>query len=443
MWINVLSLFDGMSCGRIALERAGIGVDNYYASEVDKYAIKVSSTNYPDIVHLGDVTKWQEWDINWSSIDLITSGFPCQSWSVAGKQLGDKDERGMLFWVMLDIMKHIKSLNPKIFFLIENVKMKKEFEQYITYHTSQALGGLDKHLINSSLVSAQNRQRYYWTNIPNITQPKDKGILLKDIIEDNIFTNPASIVGRRLNERGVRDDYNKDVPITQCLQVKHNDGKSGCLTTVDKDNVLSSLPPGRYEDVYNKNKDVTNFVDRDKSFCIDANYYRGGNPTQYFDKSRRQLVFSGIIQDDVGDIKYDGVYQSSTTKQKESLCLQVGIVEGINAHEERKRVYSIEGKSPTLQTPSGGYSEKKIAIDDIHWRKLTVVECCRLQTVPDNYFNGIVSNSQAYKLLGNGWTVDVIVHIFSFMKDGAEPLQRFAKENNTENELKLTQEELF
>jgi DNA (cytosine-5)-methyltransferase 1/DNA (cytosine-5)-methyltransferase 3A len=181
--MNVLSLFDGMSCGHIALDRVGINVDTYYAAEIDKYAIQVTQNNYPNTIQLGSVTDWQEWDIDWSSIDLVSGGFPCQAWSVAGKQLGDKDPRGMLFWTMLDIMKQVLSHNPNAKFLMENVKMKKEFEEYITYHTEQALGTVHKHLINSSLVSAQNRQRYYWTNIEGITQPEDKGIVLADILE--------------------------------------------------------------------------------------------------------------------------------------------------------------------------------------------------------------------------------------------------------------------
>ena len=166
--INVLSLFDGVSCGRIALERAGIEVDNYFSSEIDKYAIQVANKNYPqdEDKRLGDVTKWQDWNIDWSNIDLVTGGFPCQAWSVAGKQLGDKDERGMLFWTMLDIMKKVLEHNPKAKFLIENVKMKKEFEEYITLHTSNALGVVHKHLMNSALVSAQNRQRY-WQRLDN------------------------------------------------------------------------------------------------------------------------------------------------------------------------------------------------------------------------------------------------------------------------------------
>ena len=173
--MNILSLFNGISGLHLACDRAGLKVNNCYYSEIDKYANQVTEKQYPNDVALGDVTKWREWDIDWSSIDLVGAGFPCQAWSVAGQQLGDKDERGMLFWTTLEIIKHVLYFNPKAKFLMENVKMKKDFEQYITHHTEQALGHVEKTLINSALVSAQNRQRYYWTNF-EVTQPEDKGV---------------------------------------------------------------------------------------------------------------------------------------------------------------------------------------------------------------------------------------------------------------------------
>ena len=181
--MNILSLFNGLGGLPLACDRAGIKIENCYYSEIDKYANKVMEKHYPDAVALGDVTKWREWDIDWSEIGLVGAGFPCQAWSVAGKQLGDKDERGMLFWTTLEIIAHVLKHNPSAKFLMENVKMKKDFEQYITHHTEQALGKVEKTLINSALVSAQNRQRYYWANF-KIEQPEDKGILLKDILED-------------------------------------------------------------------------------------------------------------------------------------------------------------------------------------------------------------------------------------------------------------------
>ena len=180
--LNALSLFNGISGLHLAMDRAQIGVDTVYYSEIDKYANTVTEHHYPNDIALGDVTKWREWDIDWTSIDLVGAGFPCQAWSVAGKQLGDKDERGMLFWTTLEIIANVLKHNPEAKFLMENVKMKKDFEQYITHHTEQALGHVEKTLINSALVSAQNRQRYYWTNF-EVTQPDDKGILLKDILD--------------------------------------------------------------------------------------------------------------------------------------------------------------------------------------------------------------------------------------------------------------------
>lgn len=313
--MNVLSLFDGMSCGRIALDRAGIEVSTYYASEIDKYAEKVSEANYPDIIRLGDVTKWKEWNIDWSSIDLVTGGFPCQAWSMAGKQLGDKDERGMLFWTMLDVIKKVREHNPNAHFLIENVKMKKEFEEYITHHTEQALGEVHKILINSALVSAQNRNRYYWTSF-ECSQPNDKWIMLADIIE------------------------------------------SGC-------------------------------VDRDKSWCIDANYFKGGNLKSYFEKNRRQLVFSS----------------------KSQTLLATIYKENAKSMVNRKKYGLLVG--------SKHVDFNQYSIGEMHYRKLTPIECERLQTVPDCY-TAHVSNTQRYKMLGNGWTVDVIVHLLKCMINSEE-----------------------
>lgn len=144
--MKVLSLFDGMSCGRIALDRAGVFVEKYYASEVDKYAMKVSQHNWPGNIQLGDVTKWKEWDIDWSGIDLLIGGSPCQGFSFAGKQLAFDDPRSKLFFVFVDILKHIKSANPDVKFMLENVWMKKEHLAVI----SEMLG-VQPVFINSAL----------------------------------------------------------------------------------------------------------------------------------------------------------------------------------------------------------------------------------------------------------------------------------------------------
>ena len=319
--MNVLSLFDGMSCGRIVLDRAGIKVDNYFASEVDKYAIKVAQANYPSTVHMGDVRDLQTED-GWLhtdhldhdgvaravEIDLLIGGSPCQGFSFAGKQLNFDDPRSKLFW---EYVRLLNDLRPT-YFLLENVKMKKQSMDVI----SEALG-VEPIFINSSLVSAQNRQRYYWTNIPMDKMPQDKGIKLRDVLEDG-------------------------------------------------------------------------YVDRDKAHCIDANYFKGGNLKSYFEKHRRQLVFSDDGMCHVGDADLKG-------------------------HGYNRRVYHPEGKAPSLCAASGGNLEPKTFVSPDSWRKLTPLECERLQTVPEGY-TAHVSNTQRYRMLGNGWTVDVISHLLKGMK---------------------------
>ena len=250
--MNVLSLFDGISCGQIALNRFGIRYDNYFASEIDKHAIKVTQHNFPNTIQLGNVTKIKGIDL--PVIDLLIGGSPCQGFSFSGKQLNFKDPRSKLFF---DFVRLKNDLNPKYFFL-ENVKMKKEYQDVISDFLR-----VEPIEVNSSLVSAQNRVRLYWTNIEGFELPKDKGIKLGDILENDNEKFPAAIRGRRLNkatilgrrldERGKRQDYNKEVPITQCLEVRAtNRDKSNCLTTVSKDNVLTPMPIGRHPDAFNK-----------------------------------------------------------------------------------------------------------------------------------------------------------------------------------------------
>ena len=180
--MNVLSLFDGMSCTQIALESCGHAVDKYYASEVNENAIKVTNSNYPNTVQLGDVTKWRDWDLDWSSIDLLSGGSPCQGFSFAGKQLAFDDPRSSLFFVYKEILEHIQSLNPRVLFLLENVKMKKEFSDVI----SESLG-VQPVFINSALVSAHNRQRNYWANW-EFPLPQDRGIHMNSVLEDGFYS---------------------------------------------------------------------------------------------------------------------------------------------------------------------------------------------------------------------------------------------------------------
>lgn len=374
---TVLSLFDGMSCGRLALDIAGIAYDQYYASEIDKHAIKVATYNYPDTIELGDINNWKQWPIDWSQVDLILAGSPCQGFSFAGKQLAFDDPRSKLFFVFVDILNHVKSANPKVKFLLENVVMKQEFQEIITQQV-----GVEPVLINSSLVSAQNRRRLYWANW-HFEQPQDKGILLKDIVELSGDYKCARITGRKINpETGKRDDYNENIVTEQRIEPRL-DEKTGTLTTVQKDNVLI-LQKGR-----GNNPGGIRAIDG-KTPCMSANSWQDNN----------HLMMTGLAEDCKG-------------------------------HDLNRRVYSILGKSPTmLANPSGGPHWIKISektnlplICGIGYRKLTPIECERLQTVPDNY-TAVASSSQRYRMLGNGWTVDVISHILSFLPKSEMPIRQ-------------------
>jgi site-specific DNA-cytosine methylase len=205
--MNVLSLFDGMSCGQIALNRAGIKYDNYFASEIDKHAIKVTQHNYPNTIQLGDVTQIKGSDL--PKIDLLIGGSPCQGFSFTGKQLNFEDPRSKLFFEFVRLKNEV---NPK-YLLLENVRMKQESQNTITDYL-----GVEPIEIDSSLVSAQRRKRLYWTNIPNIVNPKNKKIMLKDIIGeyDGIWVYP-----RGYNKGGIQS-YNGKSPTITTSSWEHN-----------------------------------------------------------------------------------------------------------------------------------------------------------------------------------------------------------------------------
>jgi len=254
--IVVLSLFDGISCGQLALQRAGIPVSVYYASEIDKHPIAVTTKNFPNTVHLGDVKNWRSWDFSeFGPPNLIMGGSPCQGFSYSGKGLNFQDPRSKLFFDFIDIINHFK---PE-FFLLENVGMKPAWEDIITKHI-----GVEPIKIDSALVSAAHRRRNYWTNIPGVSAPSDKNIKLSsilapgdDVSPNGISWNVGNIVGRKLNAQGKREDYNKNLKYTQCFQVKNSNDKLNCITTVQKDNTLVALPPGRYPNAFTKySKDV-------------------------------------------------------------------------------------------------------------------------------------------------------------------------------------------
>jgi DNA-cytosine methyltransferase len=393
--MNRLSLFDGMSCGQIAFNKIGVVSGKYYAAEIDKYAIKVTQANYPNTIQLGSVTEWREWDLDWSTIDFVSGGFPCQAWSMAGKQLGDKDERGMLFWVMLDIMKHAKQANPKIKFLIENVKMKKEFEDYITHHTEQALGEVNKVLINSALVSAQNRRRFYWTNW-HVEQPEDKGIVLADVIETNgegylkshgeykPKTDKSNCIDanyhKGVDNHGQRTVIKHDTPqrVATASDIKGHDYNKRIYSVHGKCPTLAASSGGNLEP---------------KILCgaIRGRYIVDGKRAD-----AKVNSMAGITEQRL-EVRKDEKTNTLTTVQKDNVI--------------------IRNKSKTVRSGGRGSYDRHEwdSVSNCHYRKLTPTECERLQTVPDGYTNH-VSNTQRYKMLGNGWTVDVIAHILSQMQ---------------------------
>lgn len=242
--INVLSLFDGISCGQIALKRCGIEVNNYFSSEIDKNAIKVTQYNFPETVQLGDVCGWKNWNIDWSSIDLLIGGSPCQGFSFAGKMLNFQDVRSKLFFEFVDILNHLKQQNKKIKFLLENVNMKEEYKSIISKELS-----VEPVFINSRIVSAQDRKRLYWSNF-TILPLEDKGISVKGIIgNENLI---GAMRGRRVLN-GKRSDNNRNVPIEQYIECR-KDNKSNCITTVSKDNVVVSAKERFYLAKTNREK---------------------------------------------------------------------------------------------------------------------------------------------------------------------------------------------
>ena len=288
--MKVLSLFDGISCARVALERADIPVEAYYASEVDKYAMQISNKNYPDIIQLGDVK-----EINWNAtnryeaIDILMGGSPCTDLSIIKSKTreGLDGKQSNLFFEYVRILREVK---PRYFILENNFSMMDEAKDIISKEL-----GVQPIMIDSALVSCQDRKRYYWTNIPNVIQPNDKGILLKDILENN-----------------VPEKYWYDHPFTLL-----GDDKKVCAT----------------------------------------------------------LEFKN--------------------------------------HDMHKRVFNPKFKVGTLTTCGGGGTQKKV-LQNGRVRKLTPLEYERCQTLPDNYTFG-VADTHRYTACGNGWTVDVVAHILSFI----------------------------
>ena len=373
--ITVLSLFDWMSCGRLALERAWIPIASYYASEIDKYAIEVSENNRPDVIQVGDVREIRvksdikatgiarrpDGDTNVyvgdNGLDLLIGGSPCQWFSNAGKGLNFEDPRSKLFFEFVRILNEAK---PR-YFLLENVKMKKEWQNMISEH----LFGIQPIEINSSLVSAQNRKRLYWVGKRNedwsysqvvIKQPEDKGILMKDILQDKVAEKYM------LSEQLVNGFLNKSSVFRDRFKITSPDEKGAWLTTNNQ---------GSY-------------ITQSYILCNINPSWNGQNGNIYSSEGKSPTL--------------------TTNKGEWPKILQ--LPRGAN------KWGIFEQKTPTLSSNSRSYNN--LLHDGYCLRRLTPIECERLQTLPDNYTAG-VSNSQRYKMLGNGWTVDVIAHIFREM----------------------------
>lgn len=364
--MTVLSLFDGMSCGRIALRELGMEPEVYYASEIDPHAIRQTLHNFPDTVQLGDVERWREWAIDWAGIDLLLAGSPCQGFSFAGKQLAFDDPRSRLFFVFADILAHVRKANPNVRFLLENVNMKREHLRVISEYC-----GVFPVRINSALVSAQNRDRWYWTDIrtrreglfgelhSDIPQPADRGLCLRDVLDDKV---PEKYnVGDKLmryiidpKRLGKYTELNDGSGEASCLAAKTNASWTGSF--------VYQRPRG-----YNKGG-----IHPDKAPTLSVNGWERNNV---------------VIQLNPG---------------KES--------GGIQPYQQN-RIYHPAGKSPALLAGMSCGSNAVAQSGMI--RRLTPTECARLQTIPD-WYEWVVSDTQIYKMLGNGWTVEVIKHILSF-----------------------------
>lgn len=444
--INVLSLFDGCSCGQVALQRAGIKVNNYFASEIDKHAISVTMSNFPNTIQIGDVTKVKGSDL--PEIHLLIGGSPCQGFSFAGKQLNFNDPRSKLFFEFVRLMDEAK---PRFFFL-ENVKMKKEFENIITETLC-----VDPIEINSNLVSAQNRKRLYWTNIVGVQVPEDRGILMKDIVheyndelynEDEFILDPDKILEGCEIRRTEKDQVTTINPRfdngkqTYQQRVYEVGGKYPALTAelggrnnvaiIDFEEYVLRDKRGEYfaRNAEYRLKKSHFSLDSEKAIPLMARGENAWNGNHRFVKLNEFIV------------PFDKTLQ---ILDKE---VQRGKVGFFRTDSQENRVYYIHDKAVTLTGESGGGAAKMgqylfgcitpdrldkrqngqrfndgkkfytLTAQDQHGvliegyiRKLTPVECERLQTLPDNY-SVAASKAQRYKMLGNGWTVDVIVEFF-------------------------------
>lgn len=416
--MNVLSLFDGMSCGQIALAELNIQVETYYASEIDKHAIRQTQLNFPNTIQLGSVV-----DVDISKlkpIDMLIGGSPCQSFSFAGKRKGmstkceieittldqyltlkkqgfEFEGQSYLFWEYMRVLTDIRKYNPNVVFLLENVEMGKKWE----FILSKAIG-IDGVHINSALVSAQNRRRIYWSNIRTritslfgdmetaIPQPKDRGIVLKDILQDHV-DKKYTISSDRINyfnrkiEKGFLQKIESDVSgKSECLlATMHKQMQGFCVAMRGREDAVLSPKRTEYGKSVRKQYETGEIIEKRKNI--------------------QQL-----------EPRTDGKTNTITSVQKDNLVIQINpsLESGWKQPYQQNRVYDTNGISPAsmAQMSSGTHAIKTQSMI----RRLTPTECTRLQTIPD-WYKWECSDTQQYRMLGNGWTVEVIKHIFSFL----------------------------
>lgn len=403
--LNVLSLFDGISCARVALERVKFPLGTYYASEIDKHAIAVSQKNYPDIVRLGDVRALQE---SPAPIYLLIGGSPCTDLSIAKKdRQGLAGSQSSLFWEY----KRVLDLVKPTYFLLENVaSMPKADRQTIT----ETLG-VEPILIDAALVSAQSRKRLFWTNIPNVALPGDRGILLRDILQPDAEVDPSMVV----------------------------DGKAFCLTAS-----YHKVGEGQTEYEHNKEKRQRTMVltsekaekaKEDPHSFIQVGYFGAENQCKvggqalrvYSDEGKTPTMgsFAPIIKvGHVGEKERQNNRVYSDAGKAPTQCkgpnggatptlVKIGHIGKDDA--QANRVYDPSGKSVTLSANGGGLGAKTgLYQTESRIRKLTPIECERLQSLPDNYTEG-VAKTHRYKCLGNGFNVEVIAHILTHLQTPA------------------------
>ena len=373
-----------MSCGQIALRELGVPIERYYASEIDKHAIKQTQLNFPDTIQLGDVEKWREWNIEWEEIDLLLAGSPCQGFSLAGKMLGHDDPRSRLYWVFLDILHHVQKLNPNVKYLLENVRMRPADEVRI----NESLG-IRPVVINSALVSAQNRVRLYWSDIrtksegiwgellTDIPQPADRGIYIGDILDDEV-DEKYYMRNLSLDEEAIES--------------------------------IATTQEGKTSDVVKLDKKLKLKAQQDKASCLTAGGHSGGNHSDMDILYIRDPWLRKNLR-----TPSDKANALLSCSYKGARANGMSIVPGTwRTHMDGKGFRpTAGGKAPCIPARArNDGSGQPVAKIGCMLRRLTPTECARLQTIPDWYKWGC-SDTQAYKMLGNGWTVEVIKHILS------------------------------